>query len=57
MHTCVMSRRKAKASNSWFQKPSKKSGDIGDASVFNIIDNLMAKGGRMCLSRVGVDSQ
>lgn len=52
MHTCLMSRRKAKASNS-----CKKSEDIGDASVFNIIDNLMAKGGRMCLSRVGVDSQ
>lgn len=36
----------AKTSNWWFQKPLKKSQDICDTSVFNIIDNLMAKGGR-----------
>lgn len=50
-------KQKAKASNWWSQKPLKKSQDSCDTSVFNIIDNLMATGGRICINRVGVGSQ
>lgn len=47
-------KEKAKASNSWLLKPLKKSQDICDTSVFNITDNLMAKGGQMCVGRDGL---
>lgn len=47
-------KKKAKASNWWFQKPLKKSQDICDKSVFNIIDNLMSKGGQGCVGGVGL---
>lgn len=46
MQTCSVQKKIAKASNWWFQKPLKKSQDICDTSVFDIIDNLMAKGGQ-----------
>lgn len=49
-HAPWVQKKHRKASNAWFQKPLTKSEDIGDTGVFNIIDNLMAKGGQRCES-------